>query len=126
MRDIDKVVDLMRASDRHRNWAIREIDRLIVPPLLCGQYRIFKDPDAYVSWAYLTDDARDGYIGATRKLQPGDWTAGSELWMMDFICPYGGVGKIVREICTIFPPGSTAKIWRRAKKKIGYINNAVR
>ena len=94
------IISLMAHSSIHRNWSLKGIIRLTIPPLMLNQCRVFKKNGkaiAYISWANLTKKAADGYINDTRKLQPQDWNAGTELWVIDFIAPYGDVSKIVRK-----------------------------
>lgn len=75
----------MAASPVHRRWSEEDRVRLVLPPLVLGQFAFNRARDSWVSWAFLTPEARDGYLGRTRRLQPGDWNAGSEMWFIDFI-----------------------------------------
>lgn len=81
------------------------------------QFRIYRKgklPFAFVSWAYLTEEAEQGLIDGTRKLQPGDWNAGDRGWIVDFIAPFGGVDSVVRDLRHNLFPNARGKATRRA------------
>ena len=93
---------LMTLSGLHRNWRIQDIERLVLPPIRLGQCRLYRNRKrvfAFATWAWLTEEAEEGYISETRLLQPEDWRAGRRLWIIDLIAPFGGVTKIGRDIC---------------------------
>jgi cytolysin-activating lysine-acyltransferase len=77
----------MVTSPVHSQWSEADRVRLVLPPLTLGQHAFSRLRDSWVSWAFLTPEARDGYLTRTRRLQPGDWDAGQELWFIDFISP---------------------------------------
>jgi len=113
-----QIMFLMMNSSSHSQWTLQDVNRLIVPPMLSGQYFLFRDSNGsvigYASWARLTDIAAHGFISGERKLQPEDWCAGDQLWFIDFIAPFGGVLEIVRGIKAVFPDDRTA-FTRRCK-----------
>lgn len=86
------VVELMMASERHRGDSVADIERLIVPPLKLGQRAcvwVNEGLVAFASYALLSDEAEDGFISGSRRLQASDWRSGEKLWLMDAIAPYG-------------------------------------
>lgn len=122
---------LMADTDLYQQHTIADIKRTFFPPIQLGQCQVyFKDgsPTAFVSWAYLTPEARDGFLDRTRKLQPEDWNAGDELWFINFICPYGGVRAIVRDLYKLHPnakAGHTARTYGTSKvKRTGIFRHA--
>mgnify|MGYP003149597405 FL=1 len=97
---VGKMTFLMGQSEAHCNWTVDDIHRLILPPVALQQFRIWEvesHPVGFVTWAMLTDEAQQGYWDGTRLLQPDDWQAGENLWLIDFVAPYGGVRQMVRE-----------------------------
>lgn len=100
VKDLHTALLLMLRSEVHRNWAFRDIERLLLPPLELGQYRLFynKGPVGYVSWAFLTKETEAGYINGTKELQPRDWNAGTERWTIDFIALDGNVRSIAKQL----------------------------
>jgi cytolysin-activating lysine-acyltransferase len=85
-------VALMAASDRHEVWIVRDVARLMMTPLHLEQYVAIWDEGrmvALATWARLTDQAAQGYVTGQRRLQPEDWTAGDQIWLIDAIAPWG-------------------------------------
>lgn len=105
MNDVQTVHSLMMLSSVHRKWSADDFNRLVLPPLRLKQYYITKDRKAFLSWAFLTEEARDGYLNRTRKLQEYDWNNGDELWFIDFIAPYNNARTAIREIRENILPG---------------------
>jgi cytolysin-activating lysine-acyltransferase len=101
MTALESVIYLMLNSEIHKQWTLTDIQRLIIPPIAIKQCQIlYRDnaPAAYMSWAYLTKEASEGYINKTRFLQPEDWNAGVDRWIIDFIAPFGELMPLVREL----------------------------
>jgi len=104
--DLVDILDLMGASAIHKQFTVSDIHRLIYPPIILDQYKLFhKDgkPVAYASWAYLSEEAKDRHLARQGLFQVDDWKSGATLWFMDFIAPFGGVLKCVRELHKLFP-----------------------
>ena len=99
-----EVDGLMMHSDVHRVWDGGSRYRLVLPPIMLGQYFDFRDDDddltGFFTWANLTEEAETGYLERTRKLQPDDWNAGdgSRIWMIDVLAPFGGLRAMIREV----------------------------
>ncbi|MBT4042385.1 MAG: toxin-activating lysine-acyltransferase [Rhodospirillaceae bacterium] len=85
-------------------------------------------PAAFATWAHLSDDAEQSLLAragidntgvangdeaentppqtpplpamaAPRfRLAPGDWRSGSNLWLIDFVCPFGGIVEAVQQL----------------------------
>lgn len=81
-------------------------DWLVLPPVQLRQFRIWRrdnQPIGYASWAYLSDDVAarfsEGEAGTKlRRLSPGEWKSGEQLWLVDVVSPFGGVDGMVREL----------------------------
>ena len=79
---------------------------LVMPAVLHGQYRIWRDkneqghlvPIAYVSWAFLDDDAETRLRSGIKRLRPTDWKSGPNAWLIDIIAPFGGAEKALQEL----------------------------
>ena len=99
------IIDLMLLSERHRDFYIKDLERLIFPAMETGRMILFYNDvgvaEGLYSHTFLTPEAQDGYLTGNRKLQPSDWRTGPEdgkLWIIDFIAPYGNVPKLGRKI----------------------------
>jgi cytolysin-activating lysine-acyltransferase len=102
--ELEKVLLILSLSNRHENWTVKDIQRLVIPPLKLNQYRIYIDeevPLCYASWAMLPKEADEGYKNKTRKIQPKDWDSGNNLWLVDVICPFGGTRSAIKRLDTL-------------------------
>ena len=91
--DLEKILDIFAMSPIHKKYTIEDIQRLIIPPLKLGQYRLFQDratPIGYISWAFLNAETVENYINNKKLLQADDWNNGKALWLINVICPKGG------------------------------------
>lgn len=118
MDDIDlrhelvDVILLMLQSDLHRNFLIKDLERLVIPPLMHGKMSVIYSTDytgmsatytprGLYSYAFLDEEAEKGYMDGSRKLQPEDWQNGpgdGTLWVIDFIAPYNNARTIARQV----------------------------
>lgn len=80
-------------SARHSRMAVSQLRSYLEPPLLLGQFRLFRFdgvPRGMFTWAWLSPEAE-------RKLVTGeqfaaeDWNSGDRLWIIDMISPYNGL-----------------------------------
>lgn len=95
------VVWLMMSAPNHKHLFLSDLEWLVIPPILKGQFRVFKReglPVAYASWAYLTEEAEQRLIAGHTRLKPEDWDAGARPWLIDLTAPFGGAGDIAREL----------------------------
>ena len=99
------VIDLMLQSELHRDFYIKDLERLVFPAMKNGRMVLFYNdigvPEGLYSHTFLTEEAQEGYLDGTRKLQPGDWAtpAGKgTLWVIDFIAPFGNAAKLARRV----------------------------
>ena len=87
-----KIAWLWSNSNLHKTWTIGLQSRLIIPPLMLGQYIIVNDnnnnPMAYCSWAMFDLEAEIKYILHPNSIRPNDWRSGQRMWMIDFISPF--------------------------------------
>ncbi len=104
------ITELCLGSELHRNWYIKDIQRLFIVPMEIDQARLFyRDGKVigFISWAFLSYEAENSFLNRTRKLQPEDWKSGQRIYIMDLIAPYGDVGTLgrwVREYLTPIAP----------------------
>ena len=118
--DFCDIVGLMANSPYHKKFTIQDIMRTVVPPLQLGQYNIFRaqnEPLGYVSWAWLTPNAGLGYATRQRRLEPADWSAGNQLWVISVIGLTIDPRKIIRFLRDRFEHTQEKAYWHRAKNK---------
>lgn len=103
---LGEAVWLMSRSDAHKHLFMNEIDWLVLPPVQLRQFRIWrrdKQPIGYASWAYLSDEAAarfaDGASGTKlRRIAPGEWKSGDQLWLVGVVSPFGAAEGMIKEL----------------------------
>ena len=101
IKDLEKTLNILALSDIHRRYSVNDIQRLIIPPLKLKQYRIYESkeiPLCFLSWAFLDAIASEGFVNDTRQIQANDWNKGKLVWLMDIICPYGGIAQALERL----------------------------
>lgn len=90
-------------SQIHRNLFVQDLEWRVFPPVLLKQYKLVMDskagglPTAYASWALLSEEAEGAYR-STHRLRPNDWRSGENLWLVDFVTPFGGAAVLLEEL----------------------------
>jgi len=111
--DLETVIWFLAKNDVHRNWSYNDIARLIVPPLKLEQYIIDYDskatPIGFTSWAWLSDEAQDGFINETRKIRSSDWLSGDNAWIIDVVSNNQNPMKMLRRLEDMFLNYTDAK-----------------
>lgn len=101
---IGHAVWLMSRSPLHKHLMITDIEWLVTPPIMLGQFHLWEragNPYGFASWAFLGDEAEERIVtNGIRRLMPTDWKSGDQLWLIDFICPFGGQEALIEELKT--------------------------
>lgn len=112
LHKLGAIVSLSARSPLHRHYTIDDIERLYGAAMASDQVKLFMAseypehfivprhdwPVAFVTWALMSDDSRDAYVRQTRLLEGEDFVSGADLWVIDFVAPYGAVREIVRDV----------------------------
>jgi cytolysin-activating lysine-acyltransferase len=109
------VIQLMMLSSLHRRWTIGDVERLIVPSIEYEQslFAVMdKVPVAFASWALFSEESRLAFVNQLRPLNKQDWQSGKQLWVIDFIGPFGLVPKaaqlLKQYLCDRYPENKEA------------------
>lgn len=118
---------LMSQSPLHKPLTMQDLDWLVTPALMLGQYRIFREgvqPIGAALWAYMTPDAAK-ILHETGRIDAPNWrmdrdliqvlqarAAGDtalappalvdgrlEAWLVDFICPFATTDNHMIDLC---------------------------
>lgn len=92
---------LMMQQTATRHTLLSELEWRVMPPLMLDQAKLYmkeKAPLAYVSWAYLSEDAAKRYQQAPHHLMPSDWKSGDQVWMIDLCTPFGGSQDLLKDL----------------------------
>jgi len=99
---IGHAVWLMSRSPMHKHLMLTDIEWLVTPPILLGQFRLWENagnPFGFASWAYLGEEAEERIIQkGIRRLMPTDWKSGEQLWLIDFLSPFGQSEAMLKEL----------------------------
>ena len=88
---------LLMQQGATRHTLLSELEWRVMPALVLGQFNLYmrgKAPLAFVSWARLSQEAAQRYQQAPHHLTPQDWQSGDQLWIVDFIVPFGGAKEL--------------------------------
>ena len=108
-----RAVSMMAASERHKSYTVEDLGRVLVPPLVLGQFYMYEN--VFATWAFFNEDTEHAFVEKTRKLQPKDWLCGDIFWLMDVITVDDGAKNLsaaLRRIRKAHPKNTTYK-WRR-------------
>lgn len=92
---------LMMQQNATRHTLLSELEWRVMPPLMLDQAKLYmrdKTPLAYVSWAYLSEEAAKRYQQGPHHLMPSDWKSGEQVWMVDFCTPFGGGQEVIKDL----------------------------
>jgi cytolysin-activating lysine-acyltransferase len=92
---------LMMQQTATRHTLLSELEWRVMPPLMLDQAKLYmkeKAPLAYVSWAYLSEDAAKRYRQTPHHLMPSDWKSGDQVWMIDLCTPFGGSQELMNDL----------------------------
>lgn len=87
---LGRVVSLMTQSPFHRFSFMSDLDWLVGPALLYGQFDMWEEdgvPVAYVSWAFVTEEIEQRFAQGGVKLTPDEWKCGTSPWIVDVVIP---------------------------------------
>ena len=80
-------------SPRHARMPVAQLRTYLEPPLLLGQFRLFRFDGVargLYTWGWL-DRAAERRLITGEDLRPEDWTSGDRLWITDIMAPYKGL-----------------------------------
>ena len=107
---LGSVIHLMACSEIHRVWTVLDLCRLFIPPIEFGQC-IFGIRSSRIvgfsTWALFSAETTRCFINRSRPLEPADWRGGDDLWIVDFIAPFGDARDFAsafkKELCRRYP-----------------------
>jgi len=112
---IGEVTLLMTVSSLHKQHPINFINYFILPPIYLNQFRIYRiknQPVGWVSWAFLSDELEKELIENFRILNLDEWKIGKNVFIMDFIAPFGHARKITQDLKNNIFPNDLVKGFR--------------
>ncbi len=111
---IGHAIWLMSRSALHKHLMITDIEWLLMPPIMLGQFHLWQDqgrPHGFASWAYFGEEQEERIANkGIRRLMPTDWKTGEALWLIDFVAPFGQQEAMVKDLREKVLPGKRMKM----------------
>lgn len=88
------------AGGNYRDCSLAELDRCITEAASHGKCLWWGDEhaiDAVMTWAMLPDERVNAYLQGDRVVGSDFACDEGQLWVMDFIAPYGGVARMMKQ-----------------------------
>ncbi|WP_372389190.1 toxin-activating lysine-acyltransferase [Xanthomonas axonopodis] len=100
MTDAGKAIQLLMRTDR-RKFSVAATYMWLWPAIRLGQIMTLRNSRglwvAYATWAYLSPEfAARRWSGDPPYLHVSEWNEGSELWLVDFVAPFGNARELSR------------------------------
>lgn len=96
---------LYTQSAQHKHYFLQDLESRVLPAIVTEQCKIYLKtkggglPLAFVSWAYMSEQAEERYINSQR-IAPGDWKSGDRVWLIDLLTPFGGAREVILDLST--------------------------
>ena len=115
---IGYALELLAQSEYHRTRNLGNYFRAeVLPALRCGQTRFHITdecvPTAMVTWAWLSEEVEREVHDTGRALLRSEWQCGDQLFINDWIAPYGNIRALTHDIGNNVFPDDTATSLRR-------------
>jgi hemolysin-activating ACP:hemolysin acyltransferase len=120
-----QVVSLLIRSPLHKHMSIADLEWMVFPPLLSGQFRIAnigskktgtKLPAAVVLWASVSaevDKKLSENAAAPLRLRPDEWRSGDIIWLVEAAGDPRVVSKLLTQLNTNLFKNRTVKVRTR-------------
>lgn len=101
---------LYTQSAQHKHFFLQDLESRVLPALVTEQGKLFFKnegtglPLAYISWAYLSEEA-EAHFMATQRISVSHWKSGDRVWLVDLITPFGGTTDVLKELVEKIHPG---------------------
>ncbi len=96
-----EIVWLLSQSSGHKFLFIADLEWFLMPALMLGQFRTFRDGERIVGlamWAHLSEEVEARVNQGIVKLAPSDWKSGDRTWLVELITPFGGVEAMIEDL----------------------------
>lgn len=121
-------------SKTNTTWTLNDLQRLFMPPIIEGNYRVFYEPHeseslprAFCTWAWLNEEVDKKVRFDFVDPQPHEWNSGSNLWIIDLVSTKGDTKKIasyLQKQVFVGAPGKWA--WALRREETGIVQKVAR
>jgi hemolysin-activating ACP:hemolysin acyltransferase len=100
-------------SSARRSQVLKDLGLHLWPAVRLNQigflYNSKGSPVAFATWAFVTDEVAQAMLADPNYcLDISEWNEGDQLWLCDFVAPFGEARNLVRKLRTVYLPGA----WR--------------
>ena len=105
-----RIVSIMMRSPQYKHLALTDLEWLVVPPLLLGQFAILDGkidgaplpvPVAVALWANVSaevDQRLSTDLAAPMRLRPDEWRSGQILWLVDAVGDPNAIPHLMKQL----------------------------
>jgi hemolysin-activating ACP:hemolysin acyltransferase len=95
---LGQIVSVLMRSPQHKHYSLADLEWLVLPAVMSGQFRIAQAQQAGVAapvgvvlWASVSADAdkRLSDLSVPGRLRPNEWRSGDIPWLMELVCDAG-------------------------------------
>jgi hemolysin-activating ACP:hemolysin acyltransferase len=142
VRQIDlvlgQIVAVLMRSPQHKHYSLADLEWLVLPAVLSGQFRIAQAqqaaavaPVGVVLWASVSADVdrRLSDLSAPARLRPDEWRSGDVPWLMELVCDTRAQQALLKELGDGVFKGRSVKMRMRGadgKVQVGTLQGAAR
>jgi cytolysin-activating lysine-acyltransferase len=92
---LGQIVAVLMRSAAHKHYSLADLEWLVLPAVLSGQYRIAQAQQSGVAapvgvalWASVSADVDQRLcdLSAPARLRPNEWRSGEIPWLMELVC----------------------------------------
>jgi cytolysin-activating lysine-acyltransferase len=117
-----RIVSVLMRSIHYKHYSLSDLEWLVLPPLLAGQYAILDAkvndrpvPVALALWASVSEEVDrrlSENLTAPAKLRPDEWRSGEILWLIDAVGDVKALPHLLRELQETAFKGRDVKVRR--------------
>ena len=96
-------VYLCNFSELHKKYRFSTLLQRVLPSLVMRNFRLHlvgDIPVAFVSWAWLSDEATERLSGGGMGLSISDYNSGDNLWFLEALAPFGHSFDMITDLYT--------------------------
>jgi hemolysin-activating ACP:hemolysin acyltransferase len=120
-----QMVSLLMRSPHYRHYALADLEWLVLPPLISGQFSIAEAransdgpavPVAMALWASVSvevDQKLSQMLEAPVRLRPDEWRSGDTLWLIDAVGDARVIPQLLKQLGQTAFKGREVKVRRR-------------
>lgn len=92
---------LMMNMPQYKHVFLIDLEWMVLPPIVLGQYRLFRVENrvvGFAAWAYLSEAVEARLQEPNPRLAPTEWKSGDRLWLIDLHAPFGHQEVALKEL----------------------------